>query len=165
MVKKRESCRNFNGKKVSEEDLEKIIRAANLAPSACNAQPYSFIAVTEDYLRLEIAKEMQSFNQKAGAFIIIFEEKACIPVKVINTFKVQDYTKIDIGIVASYICLAATELKIATCMIGLFNENKIKQILKMEQKRIRLIISLGYNEEKPRPKQRKSVDNIYKCFY
>ncbi len=145
--------------------MKKIIEAANLAPSACNAQPYSFLAITDDDLRLEVAKEMQSFNQKAGAFIIIFEEKACIPVKVINTFKLQDYTKIDIGIVASYICLAATELKIATCMIGLFNENKIKHILNVNQKRIRLVISLGYtDDEKTRPKQRKEIDNIYKCI-
>ena len=166
MSLKRESCRNFNGKEVKEADILKIIEIARLAPSACNAQPWFFYIVTNQELKNKVAEQMQTFNQKAGAFIVIIEEKPCFPVKCINTFKLQDYTKIDLGIVASYICLAATKQEIASCMIGLFHEEKIKKILSIDLKRrIRLIISLGYcDSKKPRKKQRKDIEEIYQLY-
>ncbi len=166
LINQRESCRNFSGKAVSKADLEKIIAQARLAPSACNAQPYFFYIVSSDEKIKEVAKSVQKFNEKAGAFIVIIEQDACIPVRVINNFKVQDYTKIDIGIVASYICLAATEMGLGTCMLGLFHEKPIKKALNIpDEKRIRLIISVGYKSARGvRKKERKQLEKIMKII-
>ncbi len=166
LINQRESCRNFSGKAVSKADLEKIIAQARLAPSAMNSQPWFFYVVVDNEKRQEVAKSVQKFNEKAGAFIVIIEEKPSIPVKVINNFKVQDYTKVDIGIVASYICLAATELGLGTCMLGLFHEEPIKKALNIpKEKRIRLLISVGYSVDKePRPKTRKKDTEIMKII-
>jgi nitroreductase len=162
LVLRRESCREFNDEPASKEDLLKCIEAGQMAPSAMNAQPWFFYVVVNDKIRTELVKAIQSFNSKAGAIIVIVEEKPCLAVKYINKFKVQDYTQIDIGIVASHICLAATELGLATCMLGLFDEEKIKKVLNISPaKRIRLLISVGYASNKePRKKKRKRIDEI-----
>ena len=162
LVKKRESCRHYTGDIVSKENLLKILETARLAPSATNRQPWFFYVTNEPQKINEIANQTQSFNQKAGAFIVIIEEKKPIPLKVFNEFKRQNYTKTDIGIVASHICLQATEMGIATCMLGLFHEDQIKKIINIpKSKRIRLVISLGYSiHEKPRDKKRKSMEEI-----
>ena len=43
LVSKRQSDRGYLDKKVDRELIEKIIKGARLAPSACNAQPWKFI--------------------------------------------------------------------------------------------------------------------------
>jgi len=162
LVKTRESCRHYTGDLVAKKDLVKILETARLAPSATNAQPWFFYVTNNPKKIQDIANQTQSFNQKAGAFIVIIEEKKTIPLKVFNEFKSQDYTKTDIGIVATHICLQATELGIASCMLGLFHEDKIKQVINIpKSKRIRLVISLGFGvHDKPREKKRKELDEI-----
>lgn len=67
----RQSCRAFDGREVSAELVEKICKAALLAPSACNAQPWKLIAVLGDK-RKEVVKCLQGlgmnkFASDAGA--------------------------------------------------------------------------------------------------
>jgi nitroreductase len=48
----RKSCRAYQDKPVSREDLMKLVRAGQLTPSACNSQPWKFIKVSEFTLAL-----------------------------------------------------------------------------------------------------------------
>ncbi|HEY5525447.1 MAG TPA: nitroreductase family protein, partial [Clostridium sp.] len=59
-------------------------------------------------------------------------------------------------------CLAATELGLGTCIMGWFKEKGIKNILSIpSNKEIKLVISLGYYEDKePRKKLRKEIKGI-----
>jgi nitroreductase len=162
LIQERESCRKFNGKPVTKEDVTKIIEAARLSPSACNGQPWHFIVVTDQETKAKLSGHMQSFNAKAGAMIVMIEEKSNITSTIGSKIKHQDYTQMDMGIVASYLSLAATSLGISNCIIGWFDESKIKTMLNLpKKKRIRLILSLGYtNETNIRPKIRKNMDEI-----
>ena len=47
MMQTRKSCRAYQSKPVSREDLLKIVEAGRLSPSGCNAQPWKFIVVDE----------------------------------------------------------------------------------------------------------------------
>ena len=163
LVSQRESCRNYTGEAVSTRDLEKIIETARLAPSACNAQPWYFYVVTEKEKRESLAASMQAFTKKAGAFIVIVEDKTSLPVKFANTVKKQNLPLIDIGIVASHICFSATALNLSSCMIGWYQEKKIRQTLGLKASaRIRLVISIGHAVKNPiRPKKRKTLESIY----
>ena len=41
LIRQRESCRSYDETRpVEEEKLQRILEAAQLAPSACNGQPY-----------------------------------------------------------------------------------------------------------------------------
>ena len=77
LINKRESCRNFNKeKKVETQLLEKCVQWASLAPSACNSQPWSFVAVNEEKTAEKIAESVQGggFNpyaSQAPAFIVV----------------------------------------------------------------------------------------------
>lgn len=162
LVQARESCREYTGELVDKQDLLRCIEAGRLAPSACNGQPWSFIVVTQEQLKEECVKLTQPFTKKAGAFIVIVEEKPSFPTKIVNKFKEQDYTQVDIGIVASHLCLAAAQLGLATCMLGWFNEKRLKELLSIQSsKRVRLVISVGY-AAKPevKTKKRKEIGRI-----
>lgn len=163
LVSRRESCRNFSGASVEKEDLLKCIDAARLAPSACNSQPWSFIAITNQDLVSALAKQtQQAFTQKSGALIAVLEEKPNIKANLGMAIKNHDFVQMDIGSAASHICLAATQLGLATCILGWFNEGKVKELLDLPRsRRIRLLICVGHAATSQiRDKKRKSLAEV-----
>ena len=58
LVNKRESVRGYLDKEVEKEKIIKIIEAARVAPSACNAQPWKFVVVNDKNLVGKIAENL-----------------------------------------------------------------------------------------------------------
>ncbi|WP_209702858.1 nitroreductase family protein [Clostridium algifaecis] len=167
LIKQRESCRNYLSKQVEKEKLVACIEACRIAPSACNGQPWKFIVVNNRELSSKVSECLQDlvmnkFTAKCPAFIIILEEKGDIKARIGETIKNQDYSSIDIGIATAHLCLAATEQGLSTCIMGWFNEKKLKKLLDIpNSKRIRLVVSIGYSADtKLRTKVRKNMAEI-----
>lgn len=163
VIDARYSCRKYKHKDVELDLIKKCIKTAGLAPSACNSQPWKFHVVYSENLKQKLVKLTQPFTQNAS-FIVVEEEKSNLQEKIVNKLKNQEFHQVDIGIACSYLCLQATELGLATCMIGYFNENKIKELLHIpSKKRIRLIICIGYEDENNQKYlQRKNLNEIMK---
>lgn len=166
LILRRQSDRKYSDKPVEKEKLERIIEAGRMAPSACNAQPWKFIVVTEPDLRQKIAAAssakilgMNSFVNQAPVVIIIVREKPNFSSKVGGTIKNRDYSLIDIGIASENVSLQATAEGIGSCMIGWFDESMIRKLLGIpKSKRVELIITLGYSLSDHREKRRKPAD-------
>ena len=163
LIISRQSDRKYSSKPVDKEKLERIIEAGRMAPSACNAQPWKFIVVTDPELVLKIADAgsakligMNSFVAQAPAIMVIVREKPNMSSKVGATIKNKDYSLIDIGIATENICLQAKAEQLGSCIIGWFDERQIKKLLKIpKSKRVELIITLGYSLSDQREKRRK----------
>ncbi|MBT3260950.1 NAD(P)H nitroreductase [bacterium] len=169
LIKKRRSVRSYLSKPVERKKIELCLEAARLAPSACNSQPWSFIVVTDENLKNQIAQKtysklipMNKFTENAPVLVIIVKEASTLLATFAGIWKRRHYSLIDIGIAAEHFCLQAAELDLGTCMLGWFNERKIKNILKIPRhKRLALIITVGYPEsEEIPPKKRKLIDDI-----
>jgi nitroreductase len=163
LILSRQSDRKYSNKPVENEKLERIVEAGRMAPSACNAQPWKFVIVTEPHLIKQIAEAasarilgMNTFVGQAPLLIIIVRENPNFSSRVGGTIKRKDYSHIDIGIAAENICLQARAEGIGSCMIGWFDEKMLRKILGIPStKRIELIISLGYSLSDKREKKRK----------
>ncbi|PWM73360.1 MAG: NAD(P)H nitroreductase [Bacillota bacterium] len=173
LVKQRQSCRNFDETKaVEREKLEYIASLARYAPSACNSQPYAVSVVTEENLVKDIAKSTQGMGMnkhcsKARAFIVINEEFAGLLAKTGGRLKDQDFASVDIGLLCAHIALAAADCGLSTCIIGWFDEKRIKELLGIdEKKRVRLVLAAGYAAEDDvlREKKRKEMDKFVKFY-
>ncbi len=151
LAEKRVSCRSYNSEKeVLKEDIAEILRVGTYAPSACNSQPWRFVACDKDY-----AKKISSFiiredlkinhwTVEVPNFIVVCEEKVTL-MKSLNATDQQHYAQIDIGSAMTSICLAATDKGLGSCIIGVFDEPKIKELLNIPQDVvIRAVIALGY---------------------
>jgi nitroreductase len=170
LIKNRQSVRKYTSQPVEKEKIEKLISAVHLSPSACNSQPWRLIIVDEPGLKTEVAKATFSktigFNKfavEAPVIAVLVIEKAKLIAQIGGSLKNQEYPFYDIGIAAAHFCLQAAELGLGTCMIGWFDENRIKQLLKIPEKRkIGLVITLGYPPEgyKLRQKIRKPIEQI-----
>lgn len=163
LARRRQSCRKFDGsRQVSEDDLKYCLEAARLAPSACNSQPYKFTACGGDMAK-RVAKclGVNKFTENASHLIVISEGSYNFAASVGSKIKHQDYRSIDIGIAAAHLTLAAADRGIDSCIIGWFDEKKLKQLLGIKGD-VRLVIALGYAEEgyPLRDKKRKPLDEI-----
>jgi nitroreductase len=165
LILSRQSDRSYGDKPVEQEKIDRIAEAGRMAPSACNAQPWKFIVVTDPELRSEISVAasarllgMNSFVNQAPVIMVIVREKANITSRVGGTVKKKDYSLIDIGIASENICLQAQAEGIGSCMIGWFDENEVKKILGIPRsKRVELLITLGYPAKELREKRRKPL--------
>ena len=57
LVNKRQSTRKYSSAPISRNDIDLCVEASRMAPSACNAQPYSFVVVDEPDLKNKVASE------------------------------------------------------------------------------------------------------------
>ena len=172
LVKRRESCRNFDpNRPVEKEKLALCAEAAWLAPSACNSQPWKYLIVTNpDYVQ-KLRPLMQEFGMnkfvnQCPAFVVVLEEPTRLKVSVTSKFKDQDFAPIDVGLSTSQFCYEATEQGLSTCIIGWHNEPKIKELFNIDKvSRVRLVLCVGYAAtEELRKKQRKPIDEVVKYF-
>jgi len=168
LINNRQSDRAYLSNPVERDKLERILEAGRLAPSACNAQPWKFIIVDQPDLKNKIADctsskilGMNHFTKQAPIHIVIVEEKANFTSNAGSLIKNKQFPLIDIGITAEHICLQATAEGLGTCMLGWFDETKVKKLLNIpKSKRVPLIITLGYPASETREKRRKDLNNI-----
>jgi nitroreductase len=166
LIISRQSDRKYSDRPIEKDKLDRIIEAGRMSPSACNAQPWKFIVVTDPQLVLKVAEAasakligMNSFVAQATAIIAIVREKANMSSKVGATIKNKDYSLFDIGIATENICLQAEGEGIGSCIIGWFDEKMIRILLSVpKSKRVELIITLGYSLSEKREKRRKPAE-------
>jgi nitroreductase len=163
---RRQSCRNFSDKAVEHEKLVKCVEAGRLAPSGCNSQPWSFVVVEKAEIVAEIAKcgqpmNINGFLSKAKAFIVVLEEHAVLSPTIRHMFDSQYFAKGDLGAATVQICLEAESQGLGTCIIGLYDREKISGLLNIPvEKQFGALIAVGYAADSTvRPKIRKKIED------
>ncbi len=158
----RQSCRAYDStKEVEHEKLAAVLEAARLAPSACNGQPYR-LTVCSGESAVKVAKAvtgmgMNKFAHDAPIMIVISEEDYVKSAALGAKVKGNDYRSIDIGIVAAYLTAEATAQGLGTCILGWFDDKKIRAICSLD-KPVRLVITLGYAKEGTPLREKKRKD-------
>lgn len=158
----RQSDRAYDATRMVEpEKLERILEAARLAPSACNAQPWKFVVITDVELVKKAGKAaagmgMNKFAKEAPVHVLIVEESMNLTSFLGAKLKDKYFPLIDIGIVAAHITLAAESEGLGSCILGWFDEKEMKQLAGIpNNKRLLLDIVLGYPVKGKREKSRK----------
>jgi nitroreductase len=178
VIKLRRSVRIFNGKPIEREKIDLILEAARLAPSSCNSQPWRFIVVEDKELLKKVAKaqptpNVNKFLQNAGVIIVCVDEPKLFVHKAADIVN-RDNQRIDVGIAMEHMVLVASEIGIGSCWIGWFSEKKIKDLLRIpDKKTISVLLALGYPVEKTdengiggiKSRPRKSLSQIASSNY
>lgn len=161
-IKSRRSIRAFTEQPVSEEEVEKLIKAARCAPSAGNIQPWEFIVVRDQERKKglrEVALD-QTFIEEAPVVIVVcanvWRSGQGYGPRGISLYSLQDTAA-----ATQNILLAATALGLATCWVGAFREEEARKILNIpDGVRPVAIIPIGHAAEKPSARSRRSLDRI-----
>ena len=133
------------------------------------SQPWKFIVVDDPDLVKDLAKTafegIHNFNHfafKTPVLILIVSQRQKALAKIGGIVKKKNFSQMDIAIAAEHFCLQAAADGLGTCMLGWFNEQKVKKMFSIPKlKRVELIIALGLSADKITPrKKRKNVDEI-----
>ena len=109
----RASVRSFDGRKVEPEKVELLLKAAMAAPSACNQQPWEFVAVTDPAVLTELA----ACSPYAGCI-----GKAPLGVAVCmrtEGLRAPEYAQIDASAATENLLLEAVELGLGAVWLGI----------------------------------------------
>lgn len=165
LIQKRQSDRQYEARPVDRELVVKCLEAARLAPSACNSQPWKFVVVDEPQLVLQVGEAaagmgMNKFAKEVPVIVAVVLEKMNLTARIGSVIKDKEYSLLDMGIAVEHFCLQAAELGLGTCIMGWFDEKKVKKLLGIKNKRVPLLITLGYPAGERRRKIRKSLDDM-----
>lgn len=169
-IKGRRSVRKFTEQPVDHALLEEIIETASYAPSWKHTQIARYIAV-EGALKDKIADECTDDYPHNGT--IIKRAPMLIVVTILkkrsgyerdgsfSTVRGEGWQWYDAGIASQTFCLAAYEKGLGTVIEGIFDHEKIAQILEVpEEREVVALIPLGYPAEEPVAPKRKPVEDL-----
>lgn len=169
-IKGRRSIRRFTGQAVDHSLLEEVIETASYAPSWKHSQTIRYIAV-EGELKNRIGSECTSTFPNNGA--IIQNAPLLIAVTVIKgrcgyerdgsftTHRGDTWQMFDAGVASEAFCLAAYEKGLGTVIMGIFDEEKIVNLLEIpEDRELIALIPVGYPDEEPAAPRRKPVSDL-----
>ena len=161
LAKERYSVRKMKPESVKEEDLNKILEAARLSPTAKNLQRERLLIINTEE-GIEKIKQCTMCDFGASTIIIISYEKDD---EQNESEESKKYGLIDTGIVATHMCLEATNLGLGTTMVGLFDRELTKKLFNIPEKyQPELLLPIGYIDRKPSilHERRKGIEELVK---
>ena len=159
LAKERYSVRKMKSEKIKQEDLNKILESARLSPTAKNMQRERLLVINTEE-GIEKIKQCTSCDFGATTIIVISYEKDDEQNE--SEFS-RKYGLIDTGIVATHMCLEATNLGLGTTMVGLFDRELTKKLFNIPGKyQPELLLPIGYIDRKPSilHERRKKIEEL-----
>lgn len=159
----RVSVREFTGDKISEAQLDTLLRAAMAAPSAINKQPWAFIVVTDEALIAKLGEALpysRCSNHPAVAIIPCGDLSKAIPGEMAG-FWIND-----VSAATENLLLAAHAMGLGAVWTGLhpdMNRAKmVQEMLGLPEHIIPLcVVPVGVPAEHPDIKDKYVPENIH----
>lgn len=158
LMEKRYSVRGYLDKEVEEEKLNKVLKAAQIAPTGTNAQAFK-IYVIDTKKHVDELKQVGKWDWFTQApYIIAVVSKAS---DAWTRYDGKNLGDIDATIVMDHIILEATELGLGTCYIAAFNKEALSEMLNLSDEYEPVLLTpLGYPNAQPRGTGRKSIEEL-----
>ena len=161
VLERRHSIRNFTSKPVEREKLDRIVAAANAAPSAANLQAYEIFVVTQvrDRAALSKAACAQGFVLVAPVSLVFCANPARnerFGDRSRTLYSIQDAT-----IACAYAQLAAAAQNVGSVWVGALDPDAVREVVgASEELEPVSILTLGYAEGEPEIKERRPLDDL-----
>jgi len=124
LAEERYSLRKFSDQPIEKEKLDLILKAGQLAPTACNYQPQR-ILVLENEAALTKLKQCTPYHFNAPMALLICYDK---DVSWKRSYDGKDSGEIDASIVSTQMMLQATELGLGSTWVGHFDPALIRNM-------------------------------------
>ncbi|MDA0756641.1 MAG: nitroreductase family protein [Crenarchaeota archaeon] len=155
----RRSTRKFSTNPIEKWKIDKILAAADTAPTAGNFQGFEIFYISDKDTKEELVKAANNQSYVNTPLVLVFcmnpsRVKLDFPAKVIMKFSMQDAT-----LAAAYSQLAASALGLSSIWIGMFDEDRVKEIIGTDL-RPTSFLCVGYPIKKRPAKQRRQLKEL-----
>lgn len=159
-IMSRRSIRRYTDKKISEETITKLLKAAMNAPSAHNRQPWHFIVV-DDRETLNKVPEYHQYSkmlENASHAIVVLGD---------NDVQTTDFWIHDTSAATENILIAANALGLGAVWLGVHPSEALiegtRKLFNVPDHVTPLgIISLGYPEESKSPRENYNPERVHR---
>jgi nitroreductase len=167
-IQNRRSIRQFIQEEIPQDKVEKILEAGRWAQSWANTQCWEVIVVQDTGVKQRLQETLPKSNPGAQAITqapLVLSLGA--ELKKSGYFKGQAPTKFgdwfmfDMGIINQNICLAAHALGLGSVVIGLFDQDKAKQIVGLpDGYELVTLTPIGYPAQEAKSSSRKTLQEF-----
>ena len=165
-INPRRSVRVYQDKPVPRDVLESVLSAALMAPSWKNTQTVSYIVVESSEMKAKLLEALPPYNARtvstAPVTVVMTTRKERCGYNRDGSFttrKGDRWEMFDAGIACQTLCLAAWDRGLGTCIMGIYDEEKLPVLLGVpEDQYVTAVVALGYPGETPVCPKRKSLE-------
>ncbi|MBA0908784.1 MAG: nitroreductase family protein [Nitrosarchaeum sp.] len=159
VMSKRRSTRKFTDKIVETKKIDKIIAAADTAPTAGNFQGFEIFYIKSPGKKQQLVEACNNQPYVNAPVVLVFcknpaRVKLDLPQEILKKFAIQDAT-----LAAAYSQLAAQAMGLSSIWIGMFDEQKIMKIIDTELIPSS-VLCIGYPKQDKFPKPRRNLKEI-----
>ncbi len=146
LAQERFSCRSFEKTPLSDEELNKILQAANLAPTACNRQPFTLLVVRGESLE-KLQKCAWLYGAPVAIVVCTNEQEAWQ-----RKYDAQNFAVVDGAMVMAHMLFEATSLGLGSCFVGAIKTNLLTEALEIKAPlRAQFIMVVGHKSAEAKP--------------
>ena len=157
----RQSIRSFTDKKLSQDEIKRLLDAAIHAPSACNMQSWYFYAVSDRGVLDTLCdkKGFADWAAKAPVVFVVCTDSGAIVERFgprAEIFPVQDT-----ALAVQNILLSARAMGLGGCFMGAFNPDVLCEVLSIPKKHVPVaVVPVGEPASVPPIRERKAIEEV-----
>ena len=166
VIEERYSVRRYKPDRITDEELNKILKAGMVAPTGCNYQPQRIYVLKSEEAVAKIRTLSKCAFDAPVVLLIALDENADwkSPLEAGCRAGVQD-----VSIVADHMMLEAWNIGIGSCWVNYFKPSEVKAAFNLpENETPVLLMTLGYPAEDSKPMQlhyaSKQIEEVVKVL-
>ena len=149
LVKTRYSVRAFQDMPISEREMNLILEAGRVAPTACNNQPQKIYIAKSPESRAKLASVCRCTFDAPVILVVCYDRTRDWKNKLMPGYESGET---DAAIVCTHMMLQAAELGIGSCWVGYFNARTVSEVLGLpEHITVSALLPMGYPAENAAP--------------
>ena len=159
LARERYSCRKFTDAAVSEADINALLEAARLAPTAVNRQPVH-IWVLSSPEAIDKVKQVTAYTFNAKVILVVGAKPSEAWVR---KYDGKNGAEVDAAIVGTHIMMEATALGLGTTWVGSFDPAKLVELFPEMAGSVPVVLfPIGHPDTGPGPwhDERKSLNEL-----
>lgn len=165
LIESRFSVRKFSDKKVEEEKINIILKAGQVAPTACNMQPQQIYVIKSEEALDKLKKCKVSHFGETLAILVCVDTKSCW----IRDYDDKSSGDIDVAIVTTHMMLVAQSLGIGSTWVMHFIPEAIREEFGLpdNEEPVSLLV-MGYPAKDSQPsalhEKKKKIEEMVKII-
>ncbi len=158
LIEQRYSCRKFTDEALTQSELEAILEAGRVAPSAINRQPWRFLVLQgEDLAKVDECSRCR-YNAPTAILVCFNQEESAK-----NPVVTPDYGWIDSGLALMQMALEAKNLGLDSCIVGAYEPAVAREVFAIPESVVPyqfLMVGHGAMEPAQLHNERRPLDEI-----
>ena len=141
LIKKRYSVRKFTDEPVKKEAIDKILEAAHIAPTGCNAQPQRILVINTPEAIEKLRECTHAHFGANTAMLVCYNKDECWTRK----YDGEQSGMVDASIVTTHMMLAAENEGVGSTWVMHFNPFKMREMFNIPENIVPVaLLVMGY---------------------